>query len=541
MEIQQAVSEIDSKTDIETAAVTGEIRPIIVHVHIPKTAGTSFTELLRRQFEERHFSYLHPDPTYVITPEQFDDLLIKKPSLESFSSHCVRTFPPRIAGRNALYITFLREPAAAFLSLLSYTRKEYNNLSDAAKQGWPDNTPELSLRELAYRYLAPCGPYGQSCLQTRFLCHPSYTKLLITPDYNQFGINSYHAARSNLRRFFFVGIVEQMQRSLQWLKEKLSMLGVDFDISDIPQANRIDSSGEDLSWLNEGDPVGKLVIRSNANDYRLYREWKSALETGTRDENNGALDRSSSYFASTGTTDFDISSEWTPENVLRAFSSWEYQRINARRLEHVASLGLRWSGRSVWEVSAGIGDLTCFFLDRSCSVVVSDVRTESLEILSERYSFLEVKRFDFDEAGCAMPNAFDCVFCYGALYHSSNPSLAISQMASRCKDLLLLECCVSYGDDLRVNPIEEDRSHPTQSFHGIGCRPTRRWLFETLKAHFEFVYCPLVQPNHEQFPTDWTTNENGGGLIRAVLIASRHPLHNPLLQEGLLEKQLRVG
>jgi len=521
--------------------VDNDDQPILVHAHIPKTAGTSFNELLSRQFQERHYQYLHPDPSHIITLEEFEELLTKRPNLRSISSHCVRTFPPRIGGRPALYVTFLREPLAAFLSLLRYTRKEYQNLPDEVKKWWPDNTPSLSLRELAYLYLAPGGSYVQSCQQTRFFCPPDYTKLLITPDYNQFGINSYSVARSNLRQFFFVGIVEQMEKSLHYLKRRLLDRGVNLDIDDVPRENRIDSSSEDLSWLHVGDSIGRLVIRSNANDNRLYQEWKYCLESGYQESRGNASASCWEPPRNLQAIETKASAEEARENVVRAFSSWEYQRINARRLEHLASLGMEWSGKTVWEVSAGIGDLTSFFLDRSCSVTVSDVRTEVLEILSERFSFLHVERFNFDEPSSTIPGVFDCVFCYGSLYHSSNPSVAIAQMAKACKQVFLLECCVSPGDDLNVNPVSEDRNHPTQSFHGVGCRPTRRWLFESLKANFEFVYCPITQPSHEQFPIEWTTAKNDQGLLRSIFIAARSPIDNALLKANLLEKQRRFA
>ena len=60
-----------------------------------------------------------------------------------------------------------------------------------------------------------------------------------------------------------------------------------------------------------------------------------------------------------------------------AFRNFQYLRMNARRLEHLASLGLPIAGREVLEVGAGIGDLTSFFLDRGCSVTAIEPRPET--------------------------------------------------------------------------------------------------------------------------------------------------------------------
>ena len=51
-----------------------------------------------------------------------------------------------------------------------------------------------------------------------------------------------------------------------------------------------------------------------------------------------------------------------------AFGNPADLRMNARRLEHLAGLGLPIAGRDVLEVGAGIGDLTSAFLDRGCQV-----------------------------------------------------------------------------------------------------------------------------------------------------------------------------
>jgi methyltransferase family protein len=193
----------------------------------------------------------------------------------------------------------------------------------------------------------------------------------------------------------------------------------------------------------------------------------------------------------------------------------------------------------VLEVGAGIGDHTSFFLDRDCRVVSTEAREDNLEILSKRYRGMEVNLLDVEEVDPPEQRVFDIVYCYGLLYHLSRPSQAIAYMALRCRDLLLLETCVSYGDHEAVNLVKEPAQNPTQAVSGIGCRPTRPWLHRELRKHFEHVYMPLTQPYHVEFPLDWTKPDKGGGLTRAVFIASRGRLVNPLLTEGIPSLQIR--
>jgi len=65
------------------------------------------------------------------------------------------------------------------------------------------------------------------------------------------------------------------------------------------------------------------------------------------------------------------------EAALEDFHSVSYLRHNARRLEHLASLNLDISGRSVLELGAGVGDHTTFFLDRGCTVTCVKPRAEN--------------------------------------------------------------------------------------------------------------------------------------------------------------------
>lgn len=229
--------------------------------------------------------------------------------------------------------------------------------------------------------------------------------------------------------------------------------------------------------------------------------------------------------------------KFMPKDV---FSSYNYQRHNQRRLEHLASLGLNISGFTVLELGAGIGDHTSFFIDRGCTVVSSDARKGNIPILKHRYPNIKVLQIDLDKPPAVFDGLFDVVYCYGVLYHLKNPCKALEFMSHCCRKMLLLETCVSYGDGNLLNPCKEDSLNPTQSVSGQGCRPTRRWIYNQLKRHFDFVYMPIIQPNHEEFPLDWTLPPiNKKILTRAVFIASRRKIINKLLKEDIPMRQIR--
>ena len=225
---------------------------------------------------------------------------------------------------------------------------------------------------------------------------------------------------------------------------------------------------------------------------------------------------------------------------LAVFHSDDYLRHNHRRLEHLVSLGLNISGSDVLEVGAGIGDHSEFFIDRGCSIVITEGRPENVEILKSRYPKLDVRYLDMENPYLDTNELFDIVYCYGLLYHLNKPIEAIEFMSKHTKNLLLLETCVSFGDEEAINFVQEDAKYPSQSTSGYGCRPTRSWIYNQLKQYFEFVYMPITQPNHEQFPLDWDLESaHEERFARSVFIASRQKLENALLIESVPIKQTR--
>ncbi len=233
----------------------------------------------------------------------------------------------------------------------------------------------------------------------------------------------------------------------------------------------------------------------------------------------------------------NLFSQSTPP--CQAFLTNEYQHHNQRRQEHLACLGLDIAQKTVMEVGAGIGDHTSFFVDRGCDVVSTEAREENIKILRSRFPNLRTFVLDLDNPPSTFNETFDIVYCYGLLYHLKEPENAIKFMATCCKSMLLLETCVSFGDGDELYPCYEDTSNPTQAISGHGCRPTRRWLYNRLKDHFEHVYLPKTQPNNEQFPIDWTLPAPKKGLTRAVFVASREALNNDTLIESIPDKQTR--
>ena len=235
--------------------------------------------------------------------------------------------------------------------------------------------------------------------------------------------------------------------------------------------------------------------------------------------------------------------------AITSFEEEFYQLHNKKRQEHLASLNLPIDGKNVLEVGAGIGDHSQFFIDRGCSIVITDAREENVELIQERYSSPKVcvhtlNMDDPDGDSSFRDNEglearFDVCYNYGLLYHQAKPAESLEWIADRA-DLLLLETCVSFGEGSELNAIRENVNDLTQSFNGGGCRPTRLWIVDELKKYYPYVYIPKTQPDHITFPIDWKHPENHKPkAVRAVFVASINPLYNKNLLEEIPIQQER--
>lgn len=223
--------------------------------------------------------------------------------------------------------------------------------------------------------------------------------------------------------------------------------------------------------------------------------------------------------------------------IYAEFFSPDCQQHNVARLQHLSSLGLDLTRKRVLEVGAGIGDHSVFYLHHNCEVLPVEGRADQAKRISERFG-IEVKVVDLDSEPEKLEQfgRFDLVHCYGVLYHLSDPGRLLSCL-SRVADCLLLETCVSPEDGFRVNPTSEIKSVPSQALNGEGCRPTRQWVFRTLKELYPYVYATRTQPHHPDFPIDWTVrHSNGHRLTRAVFIGSHHSIISSNLLAELPQK-----
>jgi hypothetical protein len=100
------------------------MRPIVVHYHLFKNAGSSVDDALERAFGSQHGAIEGAKPWDVVSPLRLANYLIDHPHLRSISSHQARLPLPTVPGAKILPILFLRHPMDRFGSVYEYEKRQ---------------------------------------------------------------------------------------------------------------------------------------------------------------------------------------------------------------------------------------------------------------------------------------------------------------------------------------------------------------------------------------------------------------------------------
>jgi len=216
--------------------MSGTTDPLLVHVHVPKTAGQSLMNMLWNSFGERviHIDYAtDPAGTGPAVAPDLDfvgEQLAAHPDAQAITSHCFRfEHPAVLAGRRALYTTFLRDPWEQSKSWIRYIKARATTFPVATRTflQLPDGVEDWPLTDIAQHLIdGSSGPADRRAGGFWFL--PG----------RFFGCDGDPDALIRLlERFFLVGVFEEFDRSLQTLRSRLVPVGLDLDIVGRPHLN----------------------------------------------------------------------------------------------------------------------------------------------------------------------------------------------------------------------------------------------------------------------------------------------------------------
>jgi hypothetical protein len=260
---------------------------VLVSVHVPKCAGTSVRLYLKKALGAAHRDLYADRASLVYAEDYLATEVLADLTVRSLSSHFIRCFPPALAGRRLLYVTFLRDPIEHFLSYYSYIRKVYAHITDPELSAClPPACDQLSSRAFTAWLLDRRfdTPFREN-YATNFFARYTWTAATgrgprpgttLWPhvwdpsDWAAYAVDRLAVARRVLSRFFFVGLAEQLQAGLDVLRRRSAAWGFDLPAEPIGFANVSRECRDDTSWLRAGDPVGRRLLASLREDFALY-------------------------------------------------------------------------------------------------------------------------------------------------------------------------------------------------------------------------------------------------------------------------------
>lgn len=212
----------------------------LVSIHVEKAAGTSFFHVLKKVYGDKHVVRIDTHQHGKIAINQSFDLdLTALKQAKVIHGHFTKSdlekyfILPR--QQEIPHITWLRNPTERVLS-------SYNHLSQRLKEYVnSQESPDLISKTMK-----------------------SFTEFVASP-YNQNKIHQY-LGEFDLNTFAFIGQVEQFQKDLNTLAEKLN-----WNLSDIDN-NKLNQSIRSKELLNQEEI--DLVKKHNSLDYQIWNKYQ---------------------------------------------------------------------------------------------------------------------------------------------------------------------------------------------------------------------------------------------------------------------------
>jgi hypothetical protein len=232
------------------------LEPMIVHVHIPKAAGQAFEDFLSQNFAGRVKLY-YPEQPAAAQWDLFKKEIQNESSPLVFSSQSMNMYFPAVLGnRIMLYVSLFRHPYSMVFSYVKYIKKNYEKLSTAHQAILPENLRSMSIEESVKWHIRNGGFFPLPVLEL--------TKGL--------GVKR---AKDIVDRFFFTGIVEEMDRSIKLLSIKLKPYGFHLENLTMPRKNTtrdVDLEGYDFHADQEFQEFAGKELHEEVEFYEWVRE-----------------------------------------------------------------------------------------------------------------------------------------------------------------------------------------------------------------------------------------------------------------------------
>jgi hypothetical protein len=241
-------------------------RPVILHYHLFKNAGTSVDELLRQNFGSnwaaQEFGGTRRDNAAAVA-----DFIRNNPRLCAISSHTALLPVPSIAGVNIFPIIFIRHPIDRLRSVYDFERRQNVNTAGARLAKTHDFAGYLRelLRNPRHRQIRN--------FQTFRLSHNEPARRT----------SELECALATILAFPFVGLVERFDGSLRELEARLRPLIPEFRVQPVHRnaaLSRPAALADRLAGVAAtlGRELYDEICTANADDLAIYNRMAARFE-----------------------------------------------------------------------------------------------------------------------------------------------------------------------------------------------------------------------------------------------------------------------
>lgn len=259
---------------------------VLVQVHIPKCAGTSISDWMRRSAVAgltTGFGSFYPN--YIMTPERLWEAGLSDHRIATVSAHNIRTFDRLVHDRRMHYFTLLRDPRDQTVSALRYMIQERSafGVPPTVASRLPDvaewlftHFPDTGFRR--NRQTNHLALYTW-CAATRGRCIPEAYGTWSKRDQIAYRRDRLNIAKEALTGFLVTGTVERLIETMTLVRARSAALGIILPpVEAIERRNvtRAFTTGE-LLW-DEDSPAGEMLRKSIAVDEQLYAHAHCLLD-----------------------------------------------------------------------------------------------------------------------------------------------------------------------------------------------------------------------------------------------------------------------
>jgi len=270
------------------------LKPIFIHVHVPKCGGTSLNKLLNAWFNGGMEWIYFPDPKRILTVNEMEDLVRRNPNINCITSHHVRLFPPVIAGRPALYLTFLRQPADYCISSARHAIQTQREMSSEHRALQPKNLEELSVVGLIQHWILE--------EEKDVFVGADFSRIFFEAAAIRLGVDPRKTVKSNeelrsiqnliqaiaitqLEHFFFVGDFANFSSEVLRLAGLLRALGIEARDVEIPWERR--SADRPFTSPEQERDIRETLTRLLPVDRSVYEYFANRVSSAGQ-ETSGA-------------------------------------------------------------------------------------------------------------------------------------------------------------------------------------------------------------------------------------------------------------